>query len=118
MLVYRKHLKMNNFDKIDTCIEELISLQAGDMFIVNEKWTCTMKNDGKEIKWEKDTNSPAMIASISIDANDGAENFEGIIAVQSDMSLSHKYYAEMCIKDCSSDTWQHMYTVVSIEFKR
>ena len=76
-----------------------------------------MKNDGKDIEWSKDVNSPAMTANISIEINDGVKNFEGIIAVQSDMSLSHKYYAEMCIKDHSSKTWQHMYTVVSIEFK-
>lgn len=106
---------MNNFDLIDESIERILKLSAGNSFVVNGKWRCTIVND-RQVKWTKDCNSSAMMAEIHVDALLENNLFDGILAIQSDMSLSHKYYAELCIKKDNDTTWQHMFTVVDISF--
>ena len=107
---------MNKFDELDENLAKLVELSSGSTFIVNDKWTCTIQQDGSHSEWKKDSNSPSLMTEVHVDAVSSDDVFDGIIAVQSDMSLTHKYYAELCIKKSTDTVWRQIFTVIGISF--
>ena len=107
---------MNKFDELDISIEKLVDMKSGDSFVVNGKWKCTILNDDINVNWKKDINSPAVVTEIYVNVEENDKIFDGIVVVQSDMSLSRKYYAVLCIRRQTDQAWQRMFTVNSISF--
>lgn len=111
---------MNTADKLDMSIKKLLSQKAGDIFTINNKWLCRLKSDANDASWKKDVNSPAMNLElpVNVHSNEGIEdNLDGIVFVQSDMSLSRKYYASLYMKSSLDSKWKSMLSVVDIKFK-
>lgn len=107
---------MNKFDELDISLEKLLNMKSGNSFTMNDRWRCTILNDDINASWKKDVNSPAIITEIYVNAKDNDEVFDGIVVVQSDMSLSHKYYAVLYIRRQTDLAWQRMFTVNSVSF--
>ena len=111
---------MNEIDKLDMSIEKLLSQKAGCEFTVNRKWLCKLIDDINNEQWKKDINSPAMNIEILVDVcstSDDDEHLVGMVLVQSDMSLSRKYYVNLYMKSVSDKKWKCMLSIVDIEFR-
>ena len=111
---------MNEVDKLEMSIEELLSQKAGCEFTVNRKWSCKLIDDASIEQWKKDINSPAMNIEILVDVcstSDNEEHLVGMVLVQSDVSLSRKYYANLYMRNASDKKWKCMLSIVDIEFK-
>jgi len=111
---------MDKVDKLDMSIEKLLSQKTGDKFTVNGKWLCKLENDVDTGHWKKDLNSPAMNIEILVDVcstSDNEEHLAGMVLVQSDVSLSRKYYANLYMRSASDKKWKCMLSIVDIEFR-
>ena len=100
-------------DIFDNIVDSMLSLDIDSTFYLNDRMQCKLNE--KFCKWSKDINSPSEFseAHVDVDSDDGMQ--DGLVVVQKDMSLSHKYYASLYLKDRSSDKWQKMFTVVNID---
>ena len=109
---------MHKNDKLDVLIDKLLAQETGSTFTVNNKWQCEVKSSVHELEWKKDINSPSVSIEIPVDVcstEDVGVYLAGIVLVQSDMSLSRKYYASLYMKNTSDQKWKCMLSVVDIK---
>ena len=100
-------------DTFDNSVDSMLNLNIDSTFCLNDKMKCTLNE--KFCAWHKDINSSSEFSEAHVSVSSTYGLNDGLIVVQKDMSLFHKYYASLYMKDESSDRWQRMFTVVSIE---
>lgn len=100
-------------DAFDNCVDSMLNLDIDSSFSLNDRMLCTLNE--RFCAWQKDCNSPSEFSEAHVDIRSSNGINDGLVIVQRDMSLSHKYYAALYLKDKSSDKWQSMFTVVSIK---
>ena len=103
-------------DKINTLLE----LHNGQRFIVNDRFTCEIKQDIVPFNgWTKDINSPAFLTEAKVDVYDAEDStkrkFNGLVVVYDDEALSTPLDAILYI-NVDGNGLSTMSTIVNIEF--
>lgn len=99
-------------DMFDNLVDSILNLNIDSSFSLNDRMQCTLNE--RFCEWHKDCNSPSEFSEAHVDISSSNGIQDGLVVVQRDVSLSHKYYAVVYLKDKKSEKWQNMFTVVSI----
>lgn len=100
-------------DMFDNLVDSMLNLDIDSSFSLNDRMQCTLNE--RFCDWHKDNNSSSEFSEAHVDINSSDGIQDGLVVVQRDVSLSHKYYAALYLKDKTADKWQDMFTVVEID---
>ena len=104
---------MSMIDMFDNLVDSLLASSVGSCFCLNRKLHCKLNEKFSE--WHKDINSSSEFSKAHADVVLDESAHDGLVVVQRDMSLSHKYYVSICTKDKDAGKWQRMFSVVEID---